>query len=240
MAASSASSVQLYYFDFTFFTTEKDKISDQKLVLDWCKEACSEYGFQLENPPSGKLHFQGRIKLINRRRLSGFFGKKNPLTAQCHWSVTSNGAVGGNTKDVFHYVTKPETRVDGPWTHMDTPGPVLFDDVTRPCRDITLKPFQQTIVDMAKVYSKRQVDVIYDRNGNIGKSVITNYLYTFHGAMTLPCFNNQKDVLQAASSACYRGKTKEHIPCFIFDLPRSLFKKGLGEFFAAIEQIKMV
>ena len=121
---------------------------------------------------------------------------------------------------------------------MDTPGPVLFDDVTRPCRDITLKPFQQTIVDMAKVYSKRQVDVIYDRNGNIGKSVITNYLYTFHGAMTLPCFNNQKDVLQAASSACYRGKTKEHIPCFIFDLPRSLFKKGLGEFFAAIEQIK--
>ena len=82
-----------------------------------------------------------------------------------------------NTKDVFHYVTKPETRVDGPWTHMDTPGPVLFDDVTRPCRDITLKPFQQSLVDMVKVYSKRQVDVIYDRNGNIGKSVISNYLY---------------------------------------------------------------
>ena len=75
---------------------------------------------------------------------------------------------------------------------MDTPGPVLFDDVTRPCRDITLKPFQQSLVDMVKVYSKRQVDVIYDRNGNIGKSVISNYLYTFHGAQCLPCFNNQK------------------------------------------------
>ena len=41
MASTSSSVSQLLYFDFTFFTTEKDKISDKKLVLDWCKEACS-------------------------------------------------------------------------------------------------------------------------------------------------------------------------------------------------------
>ena len=50
MASTSSSVSQLLYFDFTFFTTEKDKISDKKLVLDWCKLV--QYGFQLENPPS--------------------------------------------------------------------------------------------------------------------------------------------------------------------------------------------
>jgi len=235
---ASTSTSKLLYFDFTFFTTEKDKTSDLKLVLNWCKEACSEYGFQLENPPSGKLHFQGRVKVINKRRLTSLYGKKNPLTAQCHWSVTSNGAIGGSTKNVFHYVTKIETRVDGPWTHMDAEGPVLFDDVTVDIKDIVLRPFQQKLVDMSKVYNKRQIDVIYDPKGNCGKSVITSYLYVHHGAIPLPAFNDFKDLLQAASSMCYRGKSKEHVPCFIFDFPRAMNKEKLSSLYSAIEQIK--
>ena len=58
------------------------------------------------------------------------------------------------------------------------PAAALFWDT------IKLKPFQQEIVDMATAETnRRDICFFYEETGNVGKTIISEYLHIFHGAI---------------------------------------------------------
>ena len=51
-------------------------------------------------------------------------------------------------------------------------------------RNIILRPFQKAIVEMVKQpYDRRKICWIYEETGNTGKTIISEYLHIFHGAV---------------------------------------------------------
>lgn len=210
---------ECYVWDFTL---KADEIKSQELI-DFLKNKVKKYAFQLEEGKSGYLHYQGRISLIKKKSLSAlikFF--KSELFKTAHFSVTSNNAKG----DIF-YVIKDDTRIDGPWTDQDE---VLY--IPRQIREMDgLRPFQQYIVDNAKVWDKRTINIIYCKEGNVGKSLLVGYCRAHKIGRALPPVNDQKDLLRMV---CDLPTSR----MYLFDMPRSMNKDRLFQFFSAVETMK--
>lgn len=205
-----------YVFDFTYFT-EKDYTE----ILSTLKDKCKKYCFQLEKCPStNREHYQGRISLKEKKRVTQL--QKFLQFDGCHFSITSN-----ENKDNQFYVSKEETRIKGPWKDSDED---LY--IPRQVREITkLRPWQQDIVDLSKVFDTRTINIIFDPNGNNGKSVLTMYMRAYKLGRKIPYCNNYKDVMRMVCDMPISN-------CYLFDLPRSIDKKILAGLFSAIEEIK--
>lgn len=203
-------------YDFTasqaYWTREKLETLLGKFCKKWC--------FQLERGEGGFNHFQGRLSLRVKKRPNEavqMFGG-----APWHLSVTSKE----NAENDF-YVTKEDTRVDGPWTEEDAPK-----YVPRQVREITkLRPWQEHILEDRNVWDKRTINVVYDASGNSGKSTLCTYLGVYGYGRKLPFANNYKDVMQMVMDT-------RKCRLYIFDLPRALRKDVLNEFIAGVETLK--
>ena len=73
--------------------------------------------------------------------------------------------------------------------------------------------------------------MIYDAEGNIGKSIFCEYLEFNNLAEEIPPFRLMDDIFQWVYS--YPGK-----PAYFIDLPRGMKKDKLGDFYSGIEIIK--
>lgn len=63
-----------------------------------------------------------------------------------------------------------------PWNY--NPAPVQFWNA------LQLKPFQQEIVDIAKSeYHRRHIYYFYEPKGNVGKTILAEYLHIYYGAI---------------------------------------------------------
>lgn len=63
-----------------------------------------------------------------------------------------------------------------PWNY--NPAPVQFWNA------LNLKPFQQEIVDIAKSeYHRRNIYYFYEPKGNVGKTILAEYLHIYYGAI---------------------------------------------------------
>lgn len=202
-------------YDFRIGTK---KITIEKLK-EWLNEECDKWCFQLELSESGYEHFQGRIHLKVKTRLNTLL-KKIPKGGD--FRVTSEK----NTKNNF-YVTKPETRIDGPWTDQDIEATwdvqLLIDN--------GLYKWQNQLIDLATEYHNlRIINIIVDKKGGRGKSSLTDYMMFKGIAEELPLVNDFIEMVQMAYA----------IPaqCYIIDMPRSLKKDKLAGLFGAIEYIK--
>lgn len=216
------------------FTLPADRLSREELTSVLTEHA-HNWTFQLEKgSTTGYEHFQGRFRLKKKLRLRGVLTKLN--IPGIHLSPTSKA----NWRNDF-YVTKEETRVDGPWTSEDveteekapgSPGYPLPRDVAVIKQ---LFPWQQTIVDMSKEYELRCVDVIVQPRGNVGKSVLSRYMLCHGLSYLIPPLNDYKEVMQIVMSQI---KSKGPSPCFIFDMPKAINKDKLAGLYSAIESIK--
>lgn len=203
-------------FDFTAGT---DYITKDKLI-EWLKTYCKKWCFQEEIGDSGFRHFQGRVSLRTKKRLSSLINI-SPAN-QIHWSITSKGATGNNL-----YVTKEDTRVDGPWSDKDVP---LY--IPRQIREIKVwRPWQQAVLEKSKIWDTRTIDCIIDKVGNIGKSVLVTYMGVHKLACQIPFANDYKDVLSGVMDRPKRG-------CYLVDMPRALKKEKLFQLYSALESIK--
>ncbi len=90
-------------WDFTLPETDNPPAA----VRAWLKEKCKKWCFQLEEGDGGYIHYQGRISLKVKSR-------HGPQRTGAHWSPTTN-----ENRDNNFYVTKPETRINGPWKDTD-------------------------------------------------------------------------------------------------------------------------
>lgn len=196
--------------------------------------------FQLEEGDTGYRHFQGRVSLIKKRRASEkhlllkLFEKWKPN----YLSPTTNAEY--QTKS-FSYVLKADTRVDGPWTDKDYPKEVYVPRHYRGIETENLYPFQQTIwntiSDDAK-FNARQINLVYCKDGNKGKSTIAHLARLKLNALVVPAIiNDAKELVQVVCNMCMDRNLRNPSAVFI-DMPRAINKDRLYGLYSAIEVIK--
>jgi len=181
------------------------------------------WAFQLEaGAESGYAHFQGRVSLNEKTR-----NPRNVLPAGVHWSPTSTA----NGKS-FSYVLKEDTRVDGPWSNQvaeaPPPGPprqIAF------LNEENMYPWQKQIVASAKEFDSRVVDIVVDKKGCQGKSVIKTFIGFNKIGRPVPFVNDYRDIMRMIMGT-------PASPMYLIDIPRAIDKKHLFQLFAGIESIK--
>lgn len=203
-------------------------------LSDWMIECkFKKWCFQLEKGSNtGYLHWQCRVSLEGR-------GERDPRWMlqgiNCHWSVTSKGNTLG--KQFYNYCTKDFTRIEGPWTDKDDKGKDTF--IPSHLKNITLLPFQQTIINLSKIPDTRFCNVVIDPTGNLGKTTCAQIAELCHDGFMMPPINDGKEMVQNLCGYCMSTKRRICSPVMI-DMPRAMSKSKSHTygFFSGIEQIK--
>lgn len=204
------------------FTLPKDELTHNDVIKALYPGIVKKYSFQSEIGDSGYEHYQGRISLIKKRRGCEALKLLRTKLAKIYISPTSN-----NGMEEEFYVLKEDTRVLGPWTDKDE---VTY--IPRQVREMTtLRPWQQSVIDMHDVWDTRKIHVIIDTSGNIGKSSLCSYMGCHRMARTLPFVNDYKDIMRMV---CDMPTSR----CYIIDMPRAISKEKLFQMYAGIETIK--
>lgn len=206
-------------WDTTVSCTNHTVDSLKKLFTEHCKK----WTFQKEiGNSTGYEHFQCRVSLKLKTRMPTMIGIHPDA-----WSPTSEE----NRKNDF-YVMKEETRIDGPWRDTDTN---VY--IPKQYRDITLRPWQEKVISLSQHFDDRHINVIYDSEGNHGKSLLASHSVLFNNGIDLPPVNDSKQLMEAMYGICASRNIRSCGPVFI-DLPRALDKSRLFGLFSAIEMIK--
>lgn len=199
---------------------------DRETVIDFFKRHAKRWAFQQEiGNSTGYLHWQCRISLISKRRVSDMVKLVLAELNGAHVGPTSNAChLTGNE----FYVLKESTRVDGPWTDRDTPRFVQ----KRFRGAIQWKPWQSTVLDMIHTEpDDRTVNVLIDIDGKSGKSFLTTYLGSHGLASRIPQMKEAKDIMRMVMD-------KPECDCYFIDLPRAISKRDQNAIYGAIEEIK--
>ncbi|AXH76322.1 MAG: replication protein [Circoviridae sp.] len=201
-------------YDFTISC----KICDDKdKVIRYLNKVAKKWTFQQEKGANGYLHFQGRLSLKVKKRLTEI-KTEFPI----HFSITSSYNAGND-----FYVTKDDTRVEGPWSNTDE---VIY--IPRQIREIEeLRPWQKTVINSLSVWDTRSVNMIYCSEGNIGKSILVGWCRAHKVARALPPVNDHKDIMRMV---CDLPTSRS----YLIDMPRSMNKDRLYGFYSGVETIK--
>lgn len=220
-------------WDFTFFT---ENVLPATLASE-IKVESTKYAFQLEKcPTTGNRHFQGRVRMRKRMRLSQI-----KLAIDClhgaHWSPTANC----NTKE-FNYALKKESRIEGPWTDKDNAASTFKPYDVVQLEEKGLDGWMQYVVNTChaqkdnKTRDMRSIHVLVDEEGRCWKTAFARWM-RFHGyARPVPPYRRFQDLIAHVMA--------HESDAYIFDLPRDFVedenkkKRPMGDFFQAIEQIK--
>lgn len=202
-------------YDFTIF-----KIIGEQELREILKKHCKKYCFQLEKgEKTGKEHYQGRLSLKEKARMSKVISMFDGLKA--HISITSK-----ENRDNNFYVCKEETRVKGPFTDENE----VY--IPRDVREMTeLRPWQNSMKEHLEDYNCRKIDIIIDTKGNTGKTRFTRWMVIYGQAKILPFCNDFKDIMRMGYDV---GPQK----IYIIDMPRAISKDKLFQFYGAIEALK--
>ena len=218
---------QLAVYDFTLKADDREPDEVLKHLRTIGKKFC----FQKEEGDTGYVHYQGRVSLFKKRRLTECKALFSSVGyGDIHLSPTSNEAQKGPP----FYCMKLDTRIDGPWT--DAKEEVY---VPRQYRDIldNLHAYQQTIWDSADRFDPRTINYIYDIDGNNGKSTIASLMELYKRGIDLPPMNDSEKLIQSVCDILMATENRDP-KCMFIDMPRAMDKKRLGSMYSAIEQIK--
>lgn len=206
---------QLFGWDITSFYED---IENYKLFLALhCKKWC----FQQEQcPTTGRLHLQCKISLNEKKYIATVIKMFKEYNS--HVSPSSTSTFKKFERD---YVTKNNTRVQGPWAY-DDPAPKY---IPLQYRVDSLRPWQQSI--KSAPVDPRAVNLIFDSKGNIGKSTLVGVLCCTGLAQSIPYCNDFRDIMRMIMN-----KPKSSI--YLIDLPRAIKKDKLFQMYAGIEIIK--
>lgn len=199
--------------------------SDRATFHPWLKtlgKRC-EYQQELGEKTQG-LHYQGKIHLKKRSRLS-------TLLTLVHAGPMAGMNLTPTLKDNLHdwsYVNKLQTRVAGPWTLGD-PDPKAMPNRIK---GITLKPFQQAIIDHCQIPDERHINCLIDPIGCRGKSTTCDWAWYYGMGVLAPPSPDAKHIMAHYMQVESRA--------YFYDCPKDFFtKKGQAqEFWSAIESIK--
>lgn len=210
----------IYHYDFTL---AKDDLKHTEIIEILYPAIVKHYCFQLEESDSGFLHYQGRISLVKKRRLNEILKVIKPLLNKIHLTATSNNGLEQN-----FYVIKLDTRKEGPWADTDIKPPYI----PRQIREIErLRPWQEAVIEKSQIWDTRNINIILDTQGNIGKSTLSTYMGVYKYGRMLPYCNDYKDIMRMVMDM-------PTSTCYLIDLPRAINKDKLFQMYGAIETIK--
>lgn len=201
------------------FTLPADRLSVDELKIE-LSSVCKKWCFQLEKGlESGFLHYQGRVSLGLKTRTP----TDQLRTPGYHFSVTSLE----NQKNLFYVMKDDGTRIDGPWKDDDKVTYVPID-----IREITkLLPWQETLHEVLKKVEYRKVTVVWDADGNSGKSTFVRWSMCHGHGQILPFVNDFKDMMRMVMSM-------DVAKCYFIDMPKAINKEKLYQFFGGVEMLK--
>lgn len=204
-------------------------------VKDILKSFCKKWGFQVEEGiTNGYIHYQGRVSLNTQSVIStviNLYTDKIGLTG-IRWSLTSKENTKG--ENFYKYVTKDETRIEGPWTDRD-----VETYIPKQYRGLidNLMPWQQEVMGLLKIFDTRKVNIIFDMEGSKGKSTLAHLCRLHEEGLCMPICNDGEKLIQSCCNMMTAKRIRKSVPIFI-DLPRAMDKTRLYGIYTAIEQIK--
>lgn len=205
------------------FRVNAENLSAQEIKTT-LQGIAKHYVFQLEKGDSGYLHFQGRISLIKKRRAEE---KHLLLKLFDGWQPNYLAPTTTNDKGNVFYVMKEDTRIEGPYTDKDK-----AEYIPRQIREIKeLRPWQLKIVEDAKKWDTRTINLLFDPVGNNGKSILKTYVGVYGIGRCIPFTNDYKDLMRIVMDTDKKS-------LYIIDIPRALKKDHMYNFFGGIETLK--
>lgn len=214
---------------FDFRISKKD--IDETIIKTALKEIAKKWVFQEEKgEKTGYEHYQGRFSLKLKSIKPTVLKKCQSLNFNPNYLEKTSKE---NQKNDF-YVTKDDTRISGPWKDTDTEKfiPKKYEDAFK-----NMYPYQKCIYDSKDVYDDRTINLIYDNQGNIGKSTIGMICELKAKGEYLPPLTDAKELVQTLCDICMAKEERDPTP-IIIDLPRAMQKDKMFGLFSAIEQIK--
>jgi len=199
--------------------------------MNFMKSLGKQWVFQKERGDSGYVHWQGLISLNKKRR-------KNELVRLCESEGLKlanycEPVVTSQRGETF-YVTKLDTRIEGPWKDTDEDEEVY---IPRQYRDITFRPWQERVAESRNEFNSRWVDVIVDVTGATGKSTTAHVCRLRHGAVVVPVVNDAEKLRASVCDIMMARKLRT--PGLVFvNIPRAVEQTRLGGIMTAIEEIK--
>lgn len=219
---------------YMFAWTADDHLDDHgEYYRKWCTKWGKKWCFQLERGDEKKqLHYQGVISLKVKRReneLKALLREEGELPRRITVLSSNNKEAQSET----FYVTKPDGRVEGPWSDKDEE--VFIQDSVKAVEN-KLYPWQRTILNHRNDFQERLINVIVDKEGAQGKSTLASLIdQKGYGYRIFV-----QDPERLVSSVCdMLMATKNRNPkLFILDMPRSANQRNPHQVFSAIEMIK--
>lgn len=258
---------EIAYYDMTFnFTTQMNKylsensnLSEKDYVDDLyeklqiyipliAKKASYQYEKGLK---TGNHHIQMRLKLITPLTHSLKIDKgivcliNKGMIKGANISPTCSTVV---ENDDWNYTKKIDSKCgnhfmfsSNTWTITDLEGNITIEKkplyIPRQYRNLTMKKWQQFIIDQLNDFCCRKINFVYDPEGNQGKSTIAALGDLLHDCIDLPPINDFNQLIATTCDICI-GKQLRSPKAVFVDLPRAMDKSKLGGFITACEQIK--
>lgn len=153
------------------------------------------------------------------------------ILEKTHWSKTSNA-----NRDNMFYVTKEETRLNGPWS--DTDREIVIPPRYRVGPEATIKswhPWQQEVLGRVKQPEDRVVNVVLDGQGKRGKSTLCLNQHCSHKAIYLKASKDMSLMTRDLASLIVQRGQPETV---YVDFPRAIGGLKMREMWQGIEAIK--
>ena len=221
---------------FTIQVNEKmPSLPPETVVIEWLQKYACDAIFQEERgKTTGRLHYQGRLRLSGPRITKSAFKKQIEEFKMNFAGFTF--AKEFDSASSNRYCVKSETRTRGPW-RVGVDQEYLGKDL-----NYEFRPWQQSLAEFCRTEktaeTTRSVVVVYDRNGNSGKSWWVKKMrldYPDLKLFKLPTGNYQ----QLMSIVVKRVHEHKQIGTFCVDLTRTRGKDlSLDDIYHAIEDIK--
>lgn len=102
-----------------------------------------------------------------------------------------------------------------------------------------LQPWQETVIAKMKIYTHRDINIIYDTSGTgkLGKSAFCDYLLDHHLAGTIPVTQKVENMEYDASFYRIRYCGPDYA-AYIFDMEKAWDKQNMDFFWLFIKRLK--
>lgn len=208
------------------FRYNADTFDGEDALRELLKGVAKTYVFQLERGDGGYNHYQGRLSLFKKRR-------KRPALRLFPEGLAPNYFEPTLTKEYLKgdnfYCMKEDTRVAGPWTDKDVIAPLT--EQMKLFLSWDLLPWQKSLIEETKEFNLRKIDLVYDKTGNAGKSLFSEFMEYKGNSEEVPAYRLMDDIFAWVA-------TRPIKKIYIMDMPRGMKKDRLGDLYSGIEVIK--
>lgn len=177
---------QIYVFDVTM----RYEAASKKVLMEYLKATCKAWMFQGEKGASNYHHWQLRFSLRTKVRIGTLITAWNAMFGSGFGNISPTSAGSAQLmlgSGMAFYCMKADTRTEGPYSDKD-PTPKF---VQPRFRNATLRGWQERLWAKIQAHkaeeNDRNIILVVDPVGCIGKSWFKGWAKQTQGCISLPC-----------------------------------------------------